>query len=411
MSVWRYIVDLFSNVRLDFNEWLVGYNLPSSLVVFLDALIGVTLVIAVAFTLTLAFIWMERRFIARFQLRPGPNRCGPYGLIQPVADAVKILLKELISPEKGQTLIHWVAPAIVLFSALMLFAVIPIGAGASDGIAVAGALADLDIGILYIVAIGSVGVVGIFMAGWASNNKYSLIGCMRAVAQLVSYEVPMVISVVGIILIVGSLKMGDIVGEQSIPFILLQPMGFLIYFLGSVAELNRAPFDQIEAESELTTGYFTEYSGMKFGTFFLAEYINAMAVSAIVTTLFLSGWKGPFLPVWLWFVIKVFAVFMLILWMRATLIRVRIDQTMAFSWKFLLPMALINVFVTAAEVLIWHTWMPGWSSFPWPFIFVNFAVAAVLIIGWAKLFFNVGGGRVDVREVRARYSQRIGADI
>ena len=408
MAVWHYIVDLFSYARLDFNEWLGGFNLPSSLVVFLDALIGVVLVIAVAFTLTLAFIWLERRFIGKFQLRPGPNRCGPFGLFQPVADSIKILLKELITPEKGNTLLHWVAPAIVLFSALMLFAVIPIGAGANG---VDGALADLDIGILYIVAIGSVGVVGVFMAGWSSNNKYSLIGCMRAIAQLVSYEVPMVLSVVGVVLIVGSLKMGDIVGGQSVPFILLQPMGFLIYFLGAVAELSRAPFDQIEAESELTTGYFTEYSGMKFGTFFLAEYINAMAVSTIVATLFLGGWKGPLLPVWLWFLIKVFAVFMVILWMRATLIRVRIDQTMAFSWKFLLPMALINIFVTAVEVLIWHTWMPGWSSFPWPFIFVNFAIAAILIVMWSKLFFNLGGGRVDVREVRARYSQGISADI
>jgi NADH-quinone oxidoreductase subunit H len=178
-----------------------------------------------------------------------------------------------------------------------------------------------------------------------------------------------------------------------------------------MAELNRSPMDQIEAESELTTGYFTEYSGMKFATFFLGEYIGTLAIATIVTTLFLGGWKGPFLPVWFWFVFKVFAVFLVILWMRATLIRVRIDQIMAFSWKFLLPMALINIFITAAEVLIWDKWMSGWESFPWPFIFVNWTIAVVLILLWSKIFFKLGGGRVEVGEVRPGYSQGYGADF
>ncbi|MEE8471384.1 MAG: complex I subunit 1 family protein, partial [Dehalococcoidia bacterium] len=281
-----------------------------------------------------------------------------------------------------------------------------------------GAFADLNIGILYVVAIGSLGVVGVFMAGWGSSNKYAMLGAMRAVAQLVSYEVPMVLSVVGVVLIVGSLGLGQIVSAQTIvPFILLQPLGFLIFFLAAMAELNRSPFDQIEAESELTTGYFTEFSGMKFATFFLGEYINTIAVATIITTVFLGGWKGPFFqayfafPIWLWFAIKVFLVFMVILWMRATLIRIRIDQIMAFSWKFLLPLALINIFVTAGEVLIWDTWMSGWESFPWPFIFVNFPIAIGLILLWSKLFFKLGGGRVEVGEVRARYSQRAGANL
>jgi NADH-quinone oxidoreductase subunit H len=168
--------------------------------------------------------------------------------------------------------------------------------------------------------------------------------------------------------------------------------------------------DMIEADSELTAGYFTEYSGMKFAMFFLGEYINTLAVSILVTTLFLSGWKGPFLPVWIWFVIKVFAVFMFILWMRATLIRLRIDQVMAFSWKFLLPMALINIFVTALEVLAWQQWMSGWTSFPWPFIFANFAVAGILILIWAKTFFKTGGGRIEVGGYRTRYSQGYGVN-
>ncbi len=405
MSVWEYIVDLFVNVRTDWIEWLQGFNLASSLIILLDSLIGIILMLIFVFPIVIIFIWLERRFIAWMQLRPGPNRCGPFGLLQPIADAIKTLIKELIMPAKGDKLVHWLAPVVLFFSGLMLFAVIPIGKGHL------GALADLNIGILYIVAIGSLSVTAIFMAGWSSNNKYALLGAMRAVAQLVSYEVPMVLSIVGVVLIVGSLQMSEIVGQQSYPFILVQPLGCFIYFIGAMAELNRSPMDQIEAESELTTGYFTEYSGMKFATFFLGEYISTLAIATIVTTLFLGGWKGPFLPVWFWFVFKVFAVFLVILWMRATLIRVRIDQIMAFSWKFLLPMALINIFITAAEVLIWDKWMSGWESFPWPFIFVNWAIAVVLILLWSKIFFKLGGGRVEVGEVRPGYSQGYGADL
>ena len=410
MNAWDYIVDLFANVRADWLEFLYDHGLASSLIVFLDSLIGITLMLMFIFPIVMIFIFLERRFIAWIQLRPGPNRCGPFGLLQPVADAIKLLMKELVMPAKGDKVVHWLAPGVLFFSAFMLFAVFPIGRAAFDGRNM-GAFADLDIGILYIVAIGSLGVFAIFMAGWSSNNKYSLLGAMRAVAQLISYEVPMVLSIIGVVLIVGSLQMSRIVDQQTIPFILLQPLGFLIYFLGAMTELNRSPMDQIEAESELTTGYFTEYSGMKFATFFLAEYINTLAVAIIATTLFLGGWKGPFFPVWAWFVVKVFIVFLVILWMRGTLIRVRIDQIMAFSWKFLLPMALINLFVTAGEVLVWDEWMSGWKSFPWPFIFVNWALAAVLILLWSKLFFKLGGGRVEVGEIRARYSQGYGADL
>jgi NADH-quinone oxidoreductase subunit H len=404
MNHWYYFVDLFAKVRTTFVEWLQSVDLPSSLIIFIDSIIGIILILLFVFPLVMLFIWIERRFIARFQLRPGPNRCGPLGLLQPVADAVKILFKELIMPSKGDKIIHWLAPLVLFVAALMVFAVFPIGKGEM------GVFSDLNIGILYVVAIGSLSIIGIFMAGWASNNKYSLIGAMRGVAQLISYEVPMVLAILGVVLIVGSLQMSEIVGKQSIPFILMQPLGFLIYFIGAMTELNRSPVDMIEADSELVGGYFTEYSGMKFAMFFLGEYINTLAMAILVTTLFLGGWKGPFLPVWFWFVFKVLAVFMFILWTRATLIRLRIDQVMAFSWKFLLPMALINVFVTAGEVLVWDTWMSGWQNFPWPFIFVNFAIAAGLIVLWAKFFFKLGGGRVEVGGYRARNSQGYGAD-
>ena len=404
MNAWHYFVNLLPNVRTDFVEWLQGFGLTSSLIILLDSIVGIILILLFVFPMVMLFIWMERRFIARFQLRPGPNRCGPLGLFQPVADAVKILVKELIMPAKGDSLVHWVAPVIMFFAAFMVFAVFPIGNGS------AGVFSDLNIGILYVVAISSLAVIGIFMAGWGSNNKYSLIGAMRGVAQLISYEVPMVLSIVGVVLIVGSLQMSEIVGKQTVPFILLQPLGFLIYFIGAMTELNRSPMDMIEADSEIVAGYFTEYSGMKFAMFYLAEYINTLAIAIIVTTLFLSGWKGPFLPVWFWFLLKVMAVFLFVLWMRATLVRLRIDQVMAFSWKFLLPMALINVFITAAEVLAWDTWMSGWASFPWPFIFLNFAIAAVLIIVWARVFFKLGGGRVEAGRLGARNSQGYGAD-
>lgn len=404
MNHWYYFVDLFAKVRTTFVEWLQSVDLPSSLIIFIDSIVGITLMLLLVFPIVMLFIWMERRFIARFQLRPGPNRCGPLGLLQPVADAVKILVKELIMPAKGDKLVHWVAPVLMFFAAFMVFAVFPIGKGSM------GVFSDLNIGILYVVAISSLAVIGIFMAGWGSNNKYSLIGAMRGVAQLISYEVPMVLSIVGVVLIVGSLQMSELVGKQTVPFILLQPLGFLIYFIGAITELNRSPMDMIEADSEIVAGYFTEYSGMKFAMFYLAEYINTLAIAIIATTLFLSGWKGPFLPVWFWFIFKVLAVFMFILWTRATLIRLRIDQVMAFSWKFLLPLALINVFITAAEVLAWQEWMSGWESFPWPFIFVNFAIAGALIFLWSKLFLKLGGGRIEIGPIRAGYSQGYGAD-
>ena len=415
MGAWNYFVDLVANVRADWLEFLHDQGLATSLIVFLDALLGATLILMLLPAIVIIMIWLERRFIAWMQLRPGPNRCGPFGLVQGVADVVKLLFKEAITPAKKDKIIYFAAPVIVVFAALMVFAVIPVGKGPVEALdrfnaETLGSLTDLNIGILYLVAIGSLSTIGILMAGWGSDNKWSLLGAMRSVAQMVSYEVPMVLSLIGVVLIVGSLQIGKIVEAQTIPFILIQPAGFLIYFVGAMAELNRSPMDQTEAESELTTGYLTEYSSMRFGTFFLGEYIATLAVAAIVATVFLAGWKGPGLPVWLWFLIKIFAVFTLILWMRATLLRIRIDQIMALSWKFLVPMALINIFVTAGEVLIWENWMSGWESFPWPFLFLNWAVAAIVVLFWAKVFFKLGGGRVEVGEVRDRYCEGHGVN-
>ena len=250
-------------------------------------------------------------------------------------------------------------------------------------------LVDLNVGILYIIAFSSIATVGVFMAGWGSSNKYSLLGAMRNVAAVVSYEIPLALSVVGTILMAGTMSMNGIVLAQDIPYILLQPLGFLIFFVAGCAEINRSPFDLMEADSELVAGFHTEYSGMKFAMFYLVEYAEAIAISAIITTLFLSGWKGPLLPPWLWFVIKVVIVFFLMVWTRATFPRVRIDQLMTLAWKFLFPIALINLFVTAIQVLIWP------DTLPWVLIIINFAILGILVLIWSK-FFKVGMGRLEV---------------
>jgi len=337
----------------------------------------------IAFTLIMVMgvIYVERRALGRMQSRLGPNRTGPFGLLQPVADAVKVLLKENIVPDKADKLVHWLAPVVAFAPVLMIFAVVPFQNGAL--------LADLNIGILYVVAISSVATVGVFMAGWGSSNKYSLLGAMRNVAAVVSYEMPLVLAVVGVVLVAGSLSMNQIVLSQDIPFILFQPLGFLIFFAAGCAEINRSPFDLMEADQELVAGFHTEYSGMKFAMFYLVEYAEAIAISAIITTLFLGGWRGPLLPPWLWFIVKVFIVFFLMVWTRATFPRVRIDQLMALAWKFLFPLALINVFITAIQVLVWP------DGLPWVLIIVNIAIMVILVVLWSK-FFKLGWGRLEV---------------
>ncbi len=344
-------------------------------------LVFTVIILAFVLSMVMGFIWLERRGMARMQARLGPNRVGPFGLLQPVADAIKVLLKENIVPTKADKIVHWLAPVVAFAPALMIFAVVPFQDGAL--------LADLNIGILYVVAISSVSTVGIFMAGWGSSNKYSLLGAMREVAAVVSYEIPLVLAILGVVLIAGSLSMNQIVLAQNVPFILLQPLGFLLFFIAGCAEINRSPFDLMEADSELVAGFHTEYSGMKFAMFYLVEYAEALAMSAIITTLFLGGWRGPILPPWLWFLIKVFAVFFVMIWTRTTLPRIRIDQLMALAWKFLLPLALINLIITGIQVLIWPV------ALPWVMVLVNIMIMAVLVLLWSK-FFKLGWGRVEV---------------
>ena len=361
-----------------FQNWLLNY-LPDWLAYLIPVLIAFTILSTCILLVVMSFIYIERRLIGRFQIRQGPNRAGPQGVLQPVADAVKILLKEDIIPTLADRKIHWLAPVITFVPVLMIFAVIPWGHG--------GFIADLNIGILYIIAVSSLGVIGIFMAGWSASNKYSLLGAMRVMAQMVSYEVPLVLSIIGVLIIAGSMSMVSIVEAQTVPFFLLQPLGFLIFFLALAAEINRSPFDLLEADSEIVAGFHTEYSGMKYGLIMLGEYAHAFAASAILTALFLGGGKGPLLPDAMWFMLKVFIIFAGLVWIRGTLPRLRVDQLMEFAWKFLFPLAIVNIFVTGIEVIIW-------PEYPWWLMFVNIPIAVILIVLWSGMF-RVYGERVS----------------
>ena len=302
----------------------------------------------------------ERRVLARMQVRIGPNRAGPWGLLQPVADGLKLIFKEELIPAKADKLIFVLAPIITVVPALIVLAVLPFGPAVSIGGRQIhlGLADDLNVGALYILAVASIAVYGITLAGWSSNNKYALMGGLRSSAQMVSYELALGLSFLGPILLANSMSMRDIVEAQAgWWFVLVQPIGFVIFLIATVAEVNRAPFDMPEAEQELTAGYHVEYSGMKFALLFMAEYDKMIAVSAIGAALFLGGYWGPFVQQvpWLgpfYLLLKVLAILFLMIWVRATLPRFRYDRLMAFGWKVMLPLALVNVVVTAVLVVL-----------------------------------------------------------
>ncbi|HEX5416477.1 MAG TPA: NADH-quinone oxidoreductase subunit NuoH [Chloroflexota bacterium] len=299
---------------------------------------------------------LERKLVAGFQVRLGPNRVGPWGMLQPLADGIKVAFQEDTIPRGADRIVFMVAPMLSMVMAIVAFAVIPIGQPVNVfGVTIPLAVADINVGILYLLGATSLGIYGIVLAGWASNNKYSLLGGVRSSAQMISYELSLGLSLVGVLLITGTLNLGQIVQDQSrIWLIFLQPLGFIIYFISAMAETNRAPFDLPEAEHELVAGYHTEYSGMRFALFQMAEYINMITASAVATTLFLGGWHGIFGLAdgpW-WFFIKVFIFMCLFVWIRATLPRMRYDRLMNFGWRVLLPVALLNVVLTAGGVLL-----------------------------------------------------------
>jgi NADH-quinone oxidoreductase subunit H len=328
---------------------------PEWWVSLIQAFVIINLVMATFAYLTLA----ERKVIGRMQLRYGPNRAGPYGLLQPIADLIKLLNKEAFRPAAAVSRLYLFAPFLAAFAALATFSVIPYGPGWDvAGVYIPGQVADIDIALILIFAIGSLGVYGFIIGGWASDSKYSLLGSMRTCAQLVSYEVSLALSVLGVIIMAESLSLTDIVAEQgdALWYGIPQFVGLLVFLLAGTAETARAPFDLPEAEQELVAGYHTEYGGMRFGLFTMSEYINLVTLSGLCVTLFLGGWHGPGWdgPTWLapiWFIVKLFILLYVFIWMRTTLPRLRYDQLMRFGWKVLLPVATLNAVVTAILVV------------------------------------------------------------
>ena len=367
-------------------NWLLTF-LPYWLMRLIIDFVAIVAILGFAVVAVLFLTWMERKVVARIADRIGPNRWGPFGLFLPVADAIKMLIKEDITPAKADYWIFNLAPIIIMIPALLVYAVIPFGAGMYA--------TDLNIGILYMVALGSITGLSMLMAGWGSDNKYALLGAFRSIAQLVSYEVPMVLVIVSVVMVTGSLSMVKIVENQNIPYILLMPIAFVIYLFCAAAEVGRSPFDLLEADSELVAGYFIEYSGMKFAMFFLAEYINLFAVSAICTTLFLGGWKGPILPPYLWFLIKCFAIIFVLMWFRGTWPRFRIDQMLDLAWKVFVPLSLVNILLVGVVTkLSANEWV--WLAIMLP-ANVIIAIVALVLMGQAQ-----NRRLAQAREVAAR---------
>ncbi len=301
-------------------------------------------IILVLLGVTTGLIWFERRVLAAFQDRLGPNRVGPFGLLQPVADVIKLFTKEDWVPPFADKAVYILAPTIVVVTVLLAFSVVPF----AENIVVA----DSNVGLLFFLGMTSFGVYSVVLGGWASNNKYSLIGGMRAASQMISYELPMVISLVGVAAFAQSFRLTDIVNAQSqIWFCFTQPIAFIVFLIGGVAEARRTPFDMPEADAEIVAGYHTEYSSMKFALFFMGEYLDVILISAIVTVLFLGGWHGPFLPPIVWFALKTGALITFFVWLRASLPRFRFDQLTNIGWKYLLPLALLSVLISGWMVL------------------------------------------------------------
>lgn len=323
----------------------------------------VAVLIVAAITVGMLYTtWLERKAVGRIQNRLGANRAGKFGLLQPLADMIKMLVKEDITPARAHRWVYNLAPVLIVPPAVLLFAVVPVGAGMIG--------TDLSIGVLYFAAVSSTMVIPIVMAGWGSRNKYALIGAMRGVAQIVSYEIPQVLSIVSVLLFAGTLSMQGIVSSQgtamppygSFPgvwFVVLQPVAFVVFLLATAAEIERSPFDVPEAESEIIAGYHTEYSGIKFGMFYLGLYFLTIAAACLATVLFLGGWQPPlaalgFVPGWIWFLAKVVLMLLFFMWLRGTLPRLRVDQMMGFCWKTLVPLAIANVLVAGVVGKLAH---------------------------------------------------------
>ena len=379
---WYDIRDL-SNLSGKIEQLIRDANGPEWLVWVVSGLLGAGGILAFIGGVAIINIWIERRVVGRMQSRLGPNRAGPFGLLQPIADAIKLMQKEVLQPAVADGLVFTLAPIAFTVPGIFIFAVLPWGRNMT--------LASLNVGILFILAMSSLAALAVFTGGYGSNNKYALFGGMRVIAMLVTYEIPSVLALLGLVLFSGTMDVSQMVLFQEkywIPLLLVQPLPFLIYFISSSAELNRTPADLAEAESEIAGGYHVEYSGMKFGLFYAAELINAVAISAIVATVFLGGWwfykLDELVPGWMIFIGKIYAVYFLFIWTRGTLPRFRIDQLLAFAWKWMTPMAFLNIILVAAEILIWNeTGVSAGIVLPL-YVAFNGLFALVLIVGWVR---------------------------
>jgi len=326
-------------------HWLAGWaGMPT----VLGDLAGTVLVMFALFgfcaVVVMILVYTERKIAGHMQARIGPMRVGWHGVLQVIADTIKLVLKETEIPTCADRTLYRLAPYVVFVAGFLALTALPMDHQVVP--------VRLNVGLIYMLAIGTPGVIGILMAGWSSGNKYSLLGGMRSAAQMISYEIPLVLSLLGVVMLAQTLDLHQLVEAQSIPYIVLQPLAFVIFLIAAVAETNRNPFDIPEAESELTAGFHTEYGGIRFAYFFLAEYVNMFVLSALGATLFLGGWRGPFLPGWCWYLIKTSAILFIFFWFRWTFPRLRADQLMTLSWKFLTPLAFFNILLTGLILIL-----------------------------------------------------------
>jgi NADH-quinone oxidoreductase subunit H len=388
-----------------FLDRIAEWGAPDWVPYVVSGLIGILAILLFLLVSQLSFIWIERRVIGLMHNRIGPNRVGPNGLLQPIADALKLVLKEAVTSRHTDRMLFWAAPTLILLPALVVFAVIPFGERM--------VLADLNVGVLFLIAVGSINTIAVFVAGWSSNNKWSLLGAMRSIAMLISYELIQVLALLGVVLFAGSMRLGDVVGWQSefnTWILFVQPLAAVAYIFAGVVEINRSPTDISEAESEIVAGYHTEYSGLKFGFFYVAEYFAGFAIAAVVVSLYLGGWTAwgleEWVPGWLLFLTKLYSVFFLFIWLRGTLPRMRIDQLMALAWKFMLPLVLVNVLVVGLEMLIWQeNEIPALAALS-VIGGVNFALAVTMVVVWGRM---LGHLRPERRATRAVLTSDVGA--
>ncbi|CAG0936284.1 NADH-quinone oxidoreductase subunit H [Thermoflexales bacterium] len=399
--------DIFIALATWLRQWMLSIGLDVVFVDIVMALIRALMLAIVALVVFIVITWLERKVVARIQDRIGPNLAGPWGILQPIADAIKAITKEDTTPAGADVHIFNAAPILSAVAAVLVYAVLPFGpnpggdcAGAPCG-PMAGT--DMSIGLFYVLAVGAVSLIAVLMAGWSSNNKYALLGAFRAVAELLSYEVPQVLSIAAMVMIAGTMNMTQIVEVQTVPFIFPLFVTALVFFVSGLAEAGRSPFDLVEAESEIVAGYHIEYSGMKFSLFFLGEFVHAFAVCAVITTVFLNGWQGPILPGWVWFFVKSFAVYFIMMWIKFTMPRFRIDQLMAFNWKFLVPVSLLNLLMLAVGDTVLKSVAITRETNPllWGGILFMANLALLFVAMWA-LGRSARKSRLDKRPIVAR---------